>query len=342
MLISVILPCYNVEKYIDRCLESIVNQTIGVENLEIICVDDCSTDSTLTKLKEWEEKYPENIMVITYEENQRQGGARNIGIQYSSCDWISFVDSDDWIEHDMFEALYEKAETNEYDLVSCKFIRDTGNGIPKGKTQDDKILLANDDKKYHWWDIIDSGNNGEYGGVYTKLYKKEMIVNNDIWFPVHLAYEDNYWINLLMLYVKSIYIIDRVFYHYWVNTDSTIMKKNEAYHLDRLSVEELLIRKYKELGVFELFYSEILWDFLQRYYLGTLFLYFTRFEYCDAKVFNYMKKEMYTIYPNLAESIKPIFQSSLDDKNKLLLSALLSDDNMTDEELAALKLKYIN
>ena len=120
------------------------------------------------------------------------------------------------------------------------------------------------------------------------------------------------------------------------------MQKNEVYHFDRLSIEEQLICKYKELGVFELFYANVLWDFLQRYYLGTMFLYFTRFDYCQAKVFNYMKHKIFSIYPNLREAIRPIFSSALDDKNKLLLSALLLDGDMTDEELYALKIKYIN
>lgn len=70
-LISVIIPCYNVEEYIDRCMESLANQTIKIENLEIILVNDASTDGTLDKLYEWEQRFPENIVVVTYEKNIR-------------------------------------------------------------------------------------------------------------------------------------------------------------------------------------------------------------------------------------------------------------------------------
>jgi glycosyltransferase involved in cell wall biosynthesis len=104
--ISVIIPCYNVEAYIDRCLESVMSQTIGLEHLEVIAVNDASTDRTLEKLYQWERRFPENIMVITYEKNIRQGGARNIGLQYASGEYIGFVDADDWIDSAMYQKLF--------------------------------------------------------------------------------------------------------------------------------------------------------------------------------------------------------------------------------------------
>ena len=104
--ISVIIPCYNVESYIDRCLTSITSQTIDLSLLEIICIDDASTDNTWSKLQAWETTYPENIMIIHCDENGRQGTARNIGLQYASAPWIAYIDSDDWIELDYFEKLY--------------------------------------------------------------------------------------------------------------------------------------------------------------------------------------------------------------------------------------------
>lgn len=102
-IISAIIPCYNVEKYIDRCLSSVVQQSIGMEHMQIILVNDASTDNTLEKLLLWETRYSDNILVITYEQNIRQGGARNIGLNYATGDYIGFVDSDDWIEPDMYD-----------------------------------------------------------------------------------------------------------------------------------------------------------------------------------------------------------------------------------------------
>ena len=79
--ISVIIPCYNVERWVDRCLTSIIRQTTGINELEIICIDDASTDNTWEHLQEWEQRYPENILLIRQEVNRRQGTARNIGLR---------------------------------------------------------------------------------------------------------------------------------------------------------------------------------------------------------------------------------------------------------------------
>lgn len=110
------------EKYIDRCLSSVVQQSIGMEHMQIILVNDASTDNTLEKLLLWETRYSDNILVITYEQNLRQGGARNIGLNYATGDYIGFVDSDDWIEPDMYEVLVEKMFEGVYDVVNCQLI----------------------------------------------------------------------------------------------------------------------------------------------------------------------------------------------------------------------------
>ncbi len=100
-LISIIIPCYNVQSYIDRCFQSLLAQTIDFDRLEIILVDDCSTDATWEKLTAIEAAYPESVMIIHCDENGHQGTARNIGLTYASAPYIGFVDSDDWIEPDM-------------------------------------------------------------------------------------------------------------------------------------------------------------------------------------------------------------------------------------------------
>ena len=93
--ISVIIPCYNVVRWIDRCMTSIAAQTMGIECLEIICIDDASSDGTWEHLQKWEQSFPEQIILIRQEVNRRQGAARNLGLQYASADWIAFVDADD-------------------------------------------------------------------------------------------------------------------------------------------------------------------------------------------------------------------------------------------------------
>lgn len=210
--ISIIIPCYNVENLIDRCLTSIINQTIGLSHMEIILINDASTDNTLEKLKQWEQKYSDNIILITYNENLRQGGARNVGLTYATGDYIGFVDSDDWIEPNMYETLVKNMMQDAYDVVKCQLIRDNGDGAEKGYTP-------------------------EWGGIVTGLYTKELIFDHDIVFPEHMSYEDNFWGALIGHYAKNTYRIERALYHYYINSQYTVMVRNQIAQLDRMKIE---------------------------------------------------------------------------------------------------------
>ena len=106
--ISIIIACYNVEKYLMRCFESLEKQTIGMENMELIFVDDASTDHTWDMIQTIENQYPQNVVAIHCDENGRQGKARNIGMSYAAADYIGFVDSDDWVEANMYEILLDE------------------------------------------------------------------------------------------------------------------------------------------------------------------------------------------------------------------------------------------
>lgn len=251
--ISIIIPCYNVENFIDRCLTSIISQTIGLSHMEIIIINDASTDNTLEKLKQWEQKYSDNIILITYDENLRQGGARNVGLSYATGDYIGFVDSDDWIEPDMYEALVENMMKDAYDVVKCQLIRDNGDGAEKVHAP-------------------------EWGGIVTGLYTRELIFDHDVTFPEHMSYEDNFWGSLIFCYVKRICRVERTLYHYYINPQSTVMARNQIAQLDRMKIETMLLDEYKARGFFEADNQQIFDDFLQRYYLNTWFIVFTRFD----------------------------------------------------------------
>ena len=103
-MISVIIPCFNVEQYVRRCVDSVLAQTIGQDNMEVILVDDCSTDHTPEILREYEADYP-CVKTVFYEKNLRQGGARNRGMEVAQGKYLGFVDSDDWIASEMYEKL---------------------------------------------------------------------------------------------------------------------------------------------------------------------------------------------------------------------------------------------
>ena len=292
-MISVIVPCYNVEKFIDRCVDSLVSQTVGLDNLEIILINDASSDDTLSHMKKWETLYPDNILVITYDTNIRQGGAKNVGLSYARGEYIGFVDSDEWIEPQMYELLLKGIEENGCEIARCKLIRDIGDkksdNITGHSSDNGSHTDCDSDGEFRTVECFEANDlfympslqveeqNVEYGGIPTMLFRREVVFDHDIVFPENISYEDNYWLGLIQLYVSKMCVIDKILYHYYVNDTSTTMKKNDLRQLDRLDIEVALLEEYRKRGAFEAFYFRIMADFIQRYYLNTYHIFFTRF-----------------------------------------------------------------
>lgn len=257
--VSVIIPCYNVENLIDRTLKSLEAQTVGIGELEIICVDDCSTDGTFGRLKAWEERYPEDIMLVQLPTNSRQGTARNVGLKYATCDYIAFIDSDDWVEKNYIERMLFFAEEYQVDVVQCELLRDPSLELSyiddqnKYRKQEDILIRVNNDedrKRAFHAKVIN--NNPP-----RKLIRRDLLVDNEIYFSEGLAYEDSFWGALLNLYMKSAYVSFEVLYHYYINDSSTVLSKNEIYHIDLLTNQIKLWNEFIRRGFMEKFRDEI-------------------------------------------------------------------------------------
>lgn len=117
--ISVIIPCYNVQKYIMRCFDSIYSQTYGFENLEVILIDDLSTDNTWSILESLQRQYPENVISLKIQKKGKCGGARNLGMDICTGKYITFVDADDYVHPDMLRVLYDRMTEDDYDVAQC-------------------------------------------------------------------------------------------------------------------------------------------------------------------------------------------------------------------------------
>ena len=308
-MISIIIPCYNAEKYVDRFMTSIVNQTLNNSLYEVIAVNDASTDNTLSKLYEWKEKYPESIKIITYDKNIRPGGARNRGILEAEGDYIGFLDADDWIEPNALEEMFEVICSAQYDMVIGLFSEDKQYHIIYDETKynsnrvDKKIVFGTG------FTSADRRVDFSIGYIWNAIYRKDIITDNDIWYPENIAYEDIYWINLIKLYVDNVYVIDMVTHHHYYNTESTLNKRNAMHHVDRLTAYEKLLDKYCALGIIEQSFDLILKQTIEVYIINSYFMFFTRMDEIPD-VYGRMKRVIDFYFPEWTnrynEEILPI------------------------------------
>lgn len=243
--ISVIIPVYNVEKYLAQCLDSVINQTY--KNLEIICVDDCSTDNSREILQEYAKK-DDRIKLVFNEQNSGPGYTRNNGLNIASGDYIHFIDSDDWLDLDTYEYLINKANKNKAEVFYF-YVRQISN-------------ISNQQKKWSHYNgeklntICNIGTNPQISDnwiryIYNKLYLKSFLDKNNIRFNDYPCYEDHEFSLKVLLFANSIYYVDKVFYNYRVDNSHSITGKFYEY------IEYAYLSYKNALSLFENFEDDL-------------------------------------------------------------------------------------
>lgn len=242
--ISVIVPCYNVADYLERCMEHILKQTIGMEEIEIILIDDASTDNgaTLQMIEEYERKYPETVMIIPLEQNVKQGGARNIGISYASGEYLMFCDADDWLAYRAMELLYDTAKEYDADVVEYRYktVRDTNDLGELVEVGGESYLQDLADESVKRKLLVKSTDDFSLGCM-RKLYRTSLIKNNSICFVEQLICEEPSFTLPVRLYERRHVFVDAVLYYYLQRADSTIHGNWDTKKWDNLKVWVLLM-----------------------------------------------------------------------------------------------------
>lgn len=285
-LVSIIIPCYNVELYIKRAINSLVKQTIGIEKIQVILIDDASTDNTLYYLKEMEANYPEQVYVIPLESNVGQGKARNIGFLYAEAPYIAYLDADDWIEPDMYEKMLYAAEKTKAEVVMCKYDRpkDEISKVERKKEgQDNYFLLDSVEKRniflsYYRFDVM----------CWNKLIRKDFIEKMGLYFPEKIKYEDNFWGIWLYLNVETVFVIEECLYHWYINLKSTVRNGIENLS-NRLEIQLQLLNKCRETGLIREYKDMIEYNFYDKMFVETIF-YLFQYKMVDMELIKEIKE----------------------------------------------------
>lgn len=271
--VSVIIPCYNVARYLPQCFMSLVQQTIGIENIELIFINDASTDdgATWELLCEMERAYPEHIMVIDLKENMRQGGARNIALEYVSGEYLCFVDADDWVELTFLEKVYNKAKENDADIVQFghkKYVDGYGFIEEAGEKYSTEIIIVNTSEERRRLLFSERFNYG----CCSKLYRTSMVQEAGVKFAEHVVYEEPLFVYPLFFYGKKFVLMEEQFYIYRRNLNGTMCADMKEYHtlLQHSDVQLKVWEFMKQTSFMEEYREEIAFYFFHSYLYETL------------------------------------------------------------------------
>lgn len=237
--VSIIVPVYNVEKYIRKCLQSLVNQTL--KDIEILVVNDGTKDNSMSIVDEFANKYPEKI-VILQKENGGLSDARNYAIQYAKGEYIAFLDSDDYVETNMYEDMYNLAQKENSDLVECDFYWE----YPNKKKEDRGIVYNSKKEALEKIRVV----------AWNKLIKREILEQTGIKFPVGYYYEDVEFTYKLLPYIKKISLLPKLCIHY-VQREESISNSQGERTKEIYTVLDHVLEFYKNEGLYEE-YKEVL------------------------------------------------------------------------------------
>ena len=235
--VSVIIPVYNVEAYLRKCLDSVVNQTL--KDIEIICVDDGSTDGSAAILEEYAAK--DVRIKIIKQENAGVNVTRKEGLKLATGEWITFCDADDWIEPDAIEKMVAAAQRDDADCVCCGMLRDWRNGTTVFRPFDEM------------------GPSDTYNAVVNKLFKRNLLENLKMDESVSLG-EDLMVSAQAMAKAKKIAVLEKGFYHYCENSSSMTHVQNGRKRVENLARVGEILRETMPSSEFADFHDRVTRD----------------------------------------------------------------------------------
>lgn len=310
MKISIIIPVYNSEKYLSKCLDSIINQTFSLKNIEVIIINDGSTDNSEKIIMRYEKKL--NI-IYKKQKNEGQSSARNKGIKLAKGKYLTFIDSDDYIDKKMLSIMYKEADNNNLDIITCDLAKVKGNSIIHIKDR-----ISNDETRNF---ILTKT------GPCNMLIKKEIIDKYNFKFPTNIKkYEDIAVIPVLGLKENiKIKHLDTVLYYYNDNDNSVMNINKYTPKLNDIFIAmNLLLDKAQKENNYKKYSSEIEYLFI-RHFLMSAGLRYIRLGDPEKKVIDIIKI-MNNIFPNWKDNF---YYKNSNIKLKITANLILKNRKLT-------------
>lgn len=302
--VSVIVPFYNVEQYIEKCLDTLVNQTL--KEIEIILVNDGSKDESYKIAKQFQEKYPDKVKYYE-KDNGGLGDARNFGINYATGEYIAFFDSDDYIETTAYEEMYNKAKEENADMVECDFWWE----YPNKKREDKGLEYSNQKQMLQKARVLACNKL-----IKTEIYQK----HPEARFSVGLRYEDVEWFYKILPYIRKVAYVRKPFLHY-IQRQGSISNTQNKRNEEIFTVLENVLNYYKDKNIYDDFQEELEYIYT-RYLLCSSFLRIVKIK--DKKI---KKQLLNKTWENLNSKFPNWRKNRILNKNKSLKNLYIKSVN---------------
>lgn len=283
--VSVIVPVYNVEKYLKKCLDSLINQTL--KEIEIIVVNDGSTDGSGEIIKQYKKQYPDKIVALE-KENGGLSDARNFGLDFANGDYIAFLDSDDYVDKTLYEKMYKTAIEEESDMVECDFywVYPTSKKVDTRMPYKDKQDMIANARVVAW----------------NKLYKRQIISDSGILFSKGLRYEDVDFFYKLIPNLDKVSLIREPLIYY-VQRENSIANTQTEKTKDIFKILDNVLEYYKDNGLYETYQTELEYMYV-RYLLCSSLLRMVKIQNKKVRqeLLNETIHRIYEYFPNWKEN----------------------------------------
>lgn len=236
--VSIIVPIYNTEAYLEKCLDSLIGQTL--KDIEIICINDGSTDNSAQILQNY--SFRDKRIRVIEQKHLKQGAARNNGFKAASGEYIGYVDSDDWVDLEYFEKLYNAAKKYGADIALAANVR-----VGRGKSKK-RLNITKEEFFINLQDKFDTCKQPTNGCPTNKIYKRSLLEKHNIQYPEGMYCEDKLFTTQAVYFANGIVTVPDVFYYYYRRPDSTVcsQKTNPAILRDKIKSRQDVLKFLRE------------------------------------------------------------------------------------------------
>lgn len=336
--ISVVIPCYNTAQYLGRCMETIVRQTIGIENIEIILVDDASTDdgATLNLIMEYEKRFPDTIIAISLPQNLRQGGARNVGISYASGEYLMFCDADDWLALQAMQILYHTAKEYDADVVEYCFnnVTEHTGSLTQAEGGDGSYFRKMENEEIKRKFLMGSTEDFSLGAI-NKIYRLSMIQENHIRFAEQLICEEPSFTLPVRLYEKKHVYVDAALYFYFLHADNTVNSNWDGRKWDNVKVWLIIVEDMEKRGFLKQYHDELECMFYDWGFGLSIRMLVQKGYTLSKEEMDFLKEMVFHLFPDILENL---YIREKKDEWDILMRSIL-ETGLTEENVWTLNQK---